>query len=95
MENGSRFAKFANFFPYQNFPVYGIHPSYIYCSEEAPSNISSLQEMGSAQYMHSIAIVSVCTYVPFMTLTDGFIGVRSKAAVLLVNTVVGKVNESV
>ena len=45
--------------------------------------------------MHSIVIVSVCTYISFMSLTDDFISVRSKAAVLLVNTVVGEVNESV
>ena len=42
--------------------------------------------------MHSIVIVSVCMYIPFMSLTDGFISVRSKAGVLLV---VGEVNESV
>ena len=38
--------------------------------------------------LHSISI-------PFVSLTDRFISVRRKAAVLLVNTVIGEVNKTV
>ena len=48
---------------------------------------------------HSDGIVTLPpgpnAHIPFMPLTDSFIGVWGEAAVLLVNAVVGEVNETV
>ena len=41
------------------------------------------------------SIISCISYIPFVSLTDRFIGVRGKAAVLLVNTVIREVNKTV